>query len=150
MVAGLGEAASGFPEAVTTRLTLTTRAVPVVGVNVTVPVVVPTVAPLHPGCALKTKLVGTVVEATDAAPASTTGPVGAAKPAEPATETLPLLADTAVRPIVTCGAPISVSQVRLSEAGLATSVAVAACIVPVQMTSARIARSTFRKRIRDM
>jgi len=44
--------------------------------------------------------------------------------------------------------PAKVSQLRVIEAG-PTIVAVA-CSVPVQMTSARIARSTFRKRIWDM
>ena len=142
-VTGLGVAASAVPELVMIRLRFTMRAVPVVGVNVTVPVVVPTVIPLHPGVALKTKFVGVGFAPTDAEPGSATSPVSVL---ERVGTTLPLLVDTEVRAIVTGGAPISVSQVRLSEAGLDVSVA-AACIVPVQMTSARIARSTFRKRI---
>jgi hypothetical protein len=142
-VTGLGVAARAVPEFVTIRLRFTTRAVPVVGVNVTVPVVVPTVMPLHPGVALKTKFVGVGFAPTDAEPGSATRPVSVL---ESVGVTLPLLTDTEARAIVTGGAPMSVSQVRLSAVGLDVSVAVAACKVPVQMTSARIARSTLRKR----
>jgi len=143
-VTGLGVAARAVPEFVTIRLRFTTRAVPVVGVNVTVPVVVPTVMPLHPAVALKTKFVGVGFAPTDAEPGSAMRPVSVL---ESVGVTLPLLTDTEARAIVTGGAPMSVSQVRLSEAGFATSAAPVACKVPVQMTSARIARSTFRKRI---
>ncbi|MGA2273226.1 MAG: hypothetical protein ABSH00_06705 [Bryobacteraceae bacterium] len=147
-VTELGEGTSALPLLVVMfTVTGTTRAVPVAGVNVIDNVPAGTV-PLQPGAIVKLKFVATVVELTVAAAGITTGPEEADdSPAEPDGVTLIAEPDAAsVMPTDTAVGPASVSQFSVSEVGFATNVAVA-CSVPVQMTSARIARSTFRERI---
>jgi hypothetical protein len=158
----LGEGDSAEPPLVVIVIvTGMKRAAPVAGVNVS-PVlgaVVTGSVPMQPGAIEKLNVDAAVatVEVTFrptlmSVGVIATGPpeVGipdvntAARPAEALT-----LVRSATAPeynaigTFTTVAPVAVSQDSAIDAG---PVSTAACIVPVQMTSARIARSTFRKR----
>jgi hypothetical protein len=142
----LGEGARALagvvvPLEVTVRVAATVTAAPGDGgVNVSVMLFVPKVAPLQPAVATKLKLVATVDEVTDVVEGSVRPVALAVTPTDNAE-----LPEASIIPTVWAGpGPRTVSQVSWRVAGFGLASVVVACRVPAEIASASTGSRTLK------